>query len=342
MRTLTLDELETVSGGRGIPRVYDSTDYEWTEMGTADYELAFKNFKDDVFAGMVRAVSSATSQAQAEQMAQAYINSLGLGSVVHVNDPTIGPDDIVITATDRYEPLTLSFDVPVLTIGGDAFASLNTASLFEPLDEAAITVEVQFDNPRELTEAEKAAIEKLKAQILETTFMLNLLPPNGVFTFSDGRQITVAELKALWAKADFVVTDKSYAHLGTADLPGGGAATGPYGNPLFEVNITHLTDKFMANPSAAMWYPLHELAHVTLKGKYENAAAWADGVKTSPEHRANEQFANSVALAIVTQAERHFSPGFMAIMEWGTPPAFSDGSSGGGSGGSGGPQVGEY
>jgi hypothetical protein len=333
---LSITEKKLVANGS---RYGDSTELAgWDEISTGTYDWAVHHFMSDLDSAVARATQSATSQAQVEQIARDYLNSIGLGELVHVNSPTPTQNGDIIVVGHHDHPSNPLIAGPVLSMNYWLLNGLNDPhSTYQTMDEDAITVDVQTTSP--LTPEQEEAVARLHAAIEATTALLNALPANGVFTFPDGTQITVAELRALWAKTDFVVTDRTFDN-GTPSLPSGGAAHRNGGDPLFEVNVNSLVERFMANPSAAMWYPLHELAHVTGLGDALNAMYHANGL-TNYEHNMNEAFANAMAIAIGEAATRSYTSGFLGQMESSLSlvprPTFSvPGSSGTGGGTSGG------
>jgi hypothetical protein len=323
-------------------RQFDSTDYWWDETSTGDYEWAQRNFQDDVYAGVQEATQGAGSPEEAAAMAQAYLNAIGLGGLVHVGGSTGGSnDEIVITApTNTYHPTTF---MPDLSLDRNVFDGFDPRPVYDTLDVSSHTIAIETDEP--LTPAQLEAVEKLRLQIARTTAMLNSLPITGIFTFPDGTSVTVADLRTLWARTDIVVTSRNYSELGIPGIPGMGAAIWNNGDSIFEVNINALTNQFMPMPWSQTWWPLHELAHVTALGRSLTATMWADGIQTVDEYRWNESFATSMAIAIAAAGGYQWSPFYLndpdiqAQLQRVPLPTFvpiGGGGSGGGGGGDGG------
>ena len=228
---LTIKEMKQVAE----LRQFDSTDYYWDEMSTGDYEWAMTNFMHDVEAGVDRAIEDATSAQDAEQQARDYLASLGLDQVVHINTPATGPNDNIIVTGYAHHPTLL--DPLVLTMADCDFGFVDWSTAYQDLDASAITVTVE--DGVVLTPDQQAAVETLRQVIAHTTDLLNSLPANGIFALPDGSKISVGELRALWAKTDFSITNEVFGN-GMATHPGGGAAYRNGGDPVFRVNAQDL------------------------------------------------------------------------------------------------------
>lgn len=339
LRTKPLTRAEI---GHAISRQFDSTDWGWEEMSTGDYEWAMHNFHDDVEAAVERAVVDATSDEDAIQRAQEYLNSVGLGNIVHVGGSVTGDENrVIITGNrDQYTPTAY---MPTLSMDYWDFANVNTQDVYQAMDEASVDINLRVDGP--LTPEQNHALEILRQQIANTTAMLNALPANGVFTFPDGKSISVAELRALWARADFLVTSQPTNSGGTPTLPGLSYAHRNNGDPLIEVNINNLAYLMTVSPSHALTFILHELAHVTLAGHQLNNGGLPDGMTPDQFHLLNEGFADRIAAAIVSLTGGQLSSGYLLSREpwtslWAEPtlsvPTPGGGGTGGGSGGDGG------
>lgn len=316
-------------------RQYDSTDYGWEEMSTADWEWATENFKQDVYAGVEQATAGATSQAQAEQLAQAYLNSMGLGSIVHVGPPADPNDDaIVVTAQTYHHPDNY---MPILSLDQPGFDSFDPRMVYDILDVSAQTVEV--DPGVEMNDANRLALDRLLEIRSRVTNYLHSLPSTGVFLTPKG-PITVAELLARWARTDFHITPEgtSYAANGISGFPGAGAAYYNGGDPVFETSINYLR-QFMADPDRALFYILHELGHVTAIG-YQDFLTIRPPGGPEPSQTvfgASERFFNDLA-RVMADTMGHPLPGNFPpnIWNFNADPQITfvaDPSSSGGSGG---------
>jgi hypothetical protein len=333
---LIKEKLSFAEMGHMIARQYDSTDYSWEEMSSGDYDWAFGNFRADVYAAVLQFTAGATSQPQADLLAQAYLNSIGLGSLVHVGTPP--PDDgaIVVTAQTYYHP---TIYMPPLWTDHDLLGSFDPGSIFDLLDVSAQTVAVDADV--EMTAENRLALDRLNVVRGRVTEYLHSLPPNGVFITPKGT-ITVSELLVTWALVDFHITgpNTSYAANGIAGHPGAGASHYNGGNPVFETSITNLIG-FTWSEEKALAYILHELAHVTWVGnQYFIEIRPPGGPEPSvADFGANERFANDLASLMAATMEHPFLPGW-PINEWGvtadSPMTFVPNLGEGGGGGDGG------
>lgn len=333
---LTIHEKQWVADGG---RYGDSTEFGgWDEISTGDYDWALHGFMSDVHSAVEQATRYATSEEQAIQLALAYLDSVGLSDIVHVHlDGSVSGSDQQVIITGSHDHVYTLVGMPVMSMDYLAFGDVDRSSTYQALDTDVHTVDVNVHDP--LTPAQQDAIAKLHMTIDQITALLNSLPPNGIFTFPDGSTVTVAELKELWSRADFVVTDQHFDN-GTLLHRGGGSADRNGGDPIFSVNVEDLIG-FMLNVNTSMGYILHELSHVTLNGFAHTTAINADHVVTDAEFAANEAWANSLERAIYEATGNHFSDGFLAWYSWGPSPTFSippppAGGGGGGSGGGGG------
>ncbi|KAK0341340.1 hypothetical protein LTR94_026776 [Friedmanniomyces endolithicus] len=148
------------------------------------------------------------------------------------------------------------------------------------------------------TGSESDAVEKLKDLSIPTaTVVLNDVPGGTVFHMPDGSDVTIEHLRDLWAKADFEVYDAptwpNNGGVGEADANGG--------DPVFRIVASELAGYMY--PGGYIYYPLHELAHVTNAGQAANAA-YHNGQITWAQ---NEAYSNALAIAIA-QAAGHPLP----------------------------------
>jgi len=298
--------IEDMTRAASTGRYGDSTEeYSWWEMTTSDFEWAKRCFMMDVYAGVNSAIQDATTQAQADQLARDYIHSLGLDSVVHLNNPE--GEEIIITAT-IFRLLNANIDSPLLTLDPAAFANLQLGTIGPELDRD--NIEIHLDPDVAMTEDNVTALGRLQRIIESVAAYLAGLPDNGVLTTPKG-PITVAELRATFAIVDFHITKEgtSYAGNGLPGHPGAGFADYNNGNPIFETSISYLRD-LMANETLALYYVLHELAHVTLTGHQDFVNLWANGTPSETAFIASEVFANDVSRILAEATHHPFYPGF--------------------------------
>ena len=149
---------------------------------------------------------------------------------------------------------------------------------------------------------EVAAIDALtNTAIPATTNLLNSIPGGTVFHMPDGARVTIEELRLLWSLADFEVLqdfDPGNGGVGEADRNGG--------NPIFRIDTDGL-NRYLGNNWGFTYYPLHELAHVTLAGfNYHNAGQG---------FAMNESYANALAAAVAAAAGQPFDPLYLDLLE---------------------------
>lgn len=146
-------------------------------------------------------------------------------------------------------------------------------------------IDIEFDYTQNLTAEQKATFEEFKAAIGEMTARINALPDGIQIGMPDGSVITSETLKSMWSKTDFsVIVSSSNDPFGN-----GGISLANYnnGNPLVTVNLNGLIN--YAAWDAIPYFLAHELAHTTPAG-YDHLSTGASN---------NEQWAGSLASAIV-------------------------------------------
>lgn len=350
MRKLTISEMQKVCGGG---RYGDSTeDYAWQEMSTGDYEWYVGNFLADVQSAVDRAVrdSGATTEQQAYDVANNYLNSVGLSGMVSTTPPPAEDGAIVVVGT-RYDRPTFNFGTfdPFISVAG----SLSSSYAYEVgetmLDADNVTIELHPDlGP--LTPEQQALIDKLRTNYNQWVDYIKTLNPNALFVFPDGTSISAGDLVNAFRLGDFVIYPAGYnfnnGPTGTnSSLYGGGGANYNNGNPIFGVAIDQLAN-YMLNANMTAWYFTHELAHATAVGAARTAAMY--GVNspggtavTAEEFQANEAWADAFGRQIAQAAGYTFTNGFNGFYPGGPVPTYTTGSTGGtgdggGTGGTGG------
>ena len=128
-----------------------------------------------------------------------------------------------------------------------------------PADEDSIDIQIMIDRP--LTDSEKVAIEKLKETIAALEAAIMALADNAVLTLPNGADVTGAELKAIWAKTDFVINDN---HV-TYSNGGQGEALMAFGQPTISFNVGYL-DQYDNLVGGMNYLVAHELGHLSQAG----------------------------------------------------------------------------
>jgi hypothetical protein len=167
-------------------------------------------------------------------------------------------------------------------------------------DAASIDIDVKVP----MTDQVKADVAELRDSIAKTTEKINALSDTAKVIMPDNKVITGAELKALWARVDFVITGDNYGEnrAGKVDVVNG--------NATFHVNASHLHN-YAGWDGGTDFYVLHELAHATDAGVKHSGAQWdayraaTDDSLESAEHyaksdwfKAGEAYANTLAKAL--------------------------------------------
>jgi hypothetical protein len=213
-------------------------------------------------------------------------------------DDDSNKDDIIVTWTQH-------FMVPGYwySNGGSSDGWLNdlppdgyysgggTTAGSELPDEAVIKIERTFDGP--LSPLQSKALESLKIQIGRATEIVNSLPDTARVRLADGSVVTGAEMKALWAKVDFVINREGHTY---ANNTARGEANFRDGDPVISFNIDQVVTYYTTDKGLSFLIA-HELGHMTAAGRDFNRMVWADGVLTADENRLNEQIANDISRA---------------------------------------------
>lgn len=111
--------------------------------------------------------------------------------------------------------------------------------------------------------------------------------------------VSVAELRTLWARTDFLASNRDFTANGIPGHPGAGAPNFNNGNPIFEVNINQIVI-VMSNNASATLYPLHELSHITQWGRTLGNTSVPQGQDYQPYFYRSEGFADQLAFAIIS------------------------------------------
>ena len=187
-----------------------------------------------------------------------------------------------------------------------------------PPDEKRIDVTVAFD--RALTPAETQALLDFKAAVVANTQAINGLAATDHVTLADGSVITGSELKALWAKTDFIVNENNHTYLNATSR---GEANYNNGNPKVSFNIDLMESYDIWGVNGMQFLSFHELGHITQAGRNSNLNIDADhnGVVSEPERLNNEHLANDTAAALLNRAGVVLGPGFVVEGNFSTPPA---------------------
>lgn len=181
--------------------------------------------------------------------------------------------------------------------------------------------------------AVQAAAEKLTSHIAQLTPRIAALSNTAVIPLANGQSITGAELKALWGKADFVVTDANFG-------PDRGGATEGF---LSQIRYTTVEGYAAHGENSATGFPglnfliAHELIHMTDIAQFYYSDQYADYRAENPglseaqlaaqfqdtilQFRQNEQFANFGGLKILDALDLPEPP---SAIESGQPGYRSD------------------
>lgn len=161
-----------------------------------------------------------------------------------------------------------------------------------PTDESEISIDIMiFRTP---TASEIQAIANFRDAVSQATNAIESINDAARVQVSPGRFVTGAELKAIWAKMDFVIHD-------TGTNLGGGTTTGIAGDfasdqpTQYTLGYLDSMDDF---PGGSLFAMLHELGHMTQAGEDLWAAAYQDGHVDPTEMAANQRLANNVAFAV--------------------------------------------
>jgi hypothetical protein len=211
-------------------------------------------------------------------------------------------------------------------------------------DTDKINADVDFTRP--LTDAEQDAVVALNTSIAQVTAAINAIGDNEKIPLVDPvtgtviGDVTGAQLKDLWSKTDFVITEDP-ANGGPSyglsyGIPSGAQTTNNNGNPLMEVNINFLVSQSQI-VGGMNDYVLHELGH-----NANDLYSWTvvnGPVLDATERDINERMARAIALAVANDGQISVIQNgeipliFNAPPPPPPPPPPSGGGGGGGSGG---------
>lgn len=201
-------------------------------------------------------------------------------------------------------------------------------------DEAVVDISVNIENP---TPEQLAVIAKFKDAVVATNAAIKRLPDHAAVTLTDGRIVTGAELKAIWATMDFRIdpSGTQYAN-GTSR----GEAVYENGDARANLNIDLIT-QYSALTNGLNYLIIHEFSHMSRAATDYYASLNQNGM-TATEAEARERYTDDLARAIAISTNLPFlvAPyyGFNTV----DPLFFStddDGGSGPGGGGGGWPYV---
>ena len=106
-----------------------------------------------------------------------------------------------------------------------------------------------------------AALEDLKETIAALEAAIMALADNAVLTLPNGADVTGAELKAIWAKTDFVINDNNFTYANG----GQGEASMNFGEPTISFNIGYV-DAYNNYDGGMNYLVAHELGHLSQAG----------------------------------------------------------------------------
>lgn len=148
-----------------------------------------------------------------------------------------------------------------------------------------------------LTADEKQALADFKASVARADAWVKALPDNAQLRLDNGQIVTGAEVKAAWAKTDFVINPAgtNYAnnsYRGEADYNGG--------DPVVRINIDVLNG-YNNHAGGSDYLVLHEIAHLTAdqRSNLSSVTNDSDGY-TEADRTAHERMANDIARAVTT------------------------------------------
>ena len=162
-----------------------------------------------------------------------------------------------------------------------------------PADADVHETTVNLDESK-LTADEKTALADFKASVARADAWVKALPDNVQLKLDNGQIVTGAEVKAAWAKTDFVVNPAGtpYAN-GTTR----GEAAYNGGNPVVSVNIDTVNG-YNNSAGGTDYLVLHEVAHLTSDQRSSYTALSAGGY-TEAERTSHERMANDIARGVV-------------------------------------------
>lgn len=212
--------------------------------------------------------------------------------------------EIVVTGT-RYPPTVNpwgggggSFPPPYYPPygggGGDGGGGTTPPPPPPSADEDSHDVQVNLDEST-LTADQKKALADFKESVARVDAWVKALPDDAKLTLDNGQVVTGAEVKAAWAKTDFVINPvgTNYAnnsYRGEADYNGG--------DPVVRINIDIL-DGYNNSVGGSDFLVLHEIAHLTADQRANLSSVSNDGNGyTEAERVAHERMANDIARAV--------------------------------------------
>jgi hypothetical protein len=263
MRSLTVEEMERVAGGRGLLSPYDSTEYSWEEMSTGDVEWATGGLIATAQQDVREIVETSNSIEEARQRIDAYLASRGLTSANIVETPEDGT--IVVTAPPPpsiapFDPFAAFADGTSGAAGGSAPLSTHPVADSNP-DGPDVDVEVVDEANRAKVES---AAERLKAEIEELDAKFASLSDTAAVQMKNGSIITGAQAKAWWQELDFRVTDRTFP-----PKMGGAVADG-----ISHIRFDTVTGWDAWDPNGLTFIILHEVVHNSTYGEIARDASF--------------------------------------------------------------------
>lgn len=157
-------------------------------------------------------------------------------------------------------------------------------------DEREITITVQIN--RTLTPSEEQALQKLQETITAIDAAIRALASNAILVLPNGKTVTGADLKAIWAKIDFVINENEpYGNLsyrGEANVFGQDTQNVSANDYQISFNIhNQALDGYDHREGGMNYLVAHELGHLT--------QWWTPNFN-------NEQMANDIGRAILASA----------------------------------------
>lgn len=149
-----------------------------------------------------------------------------------------------------------------------------------------------------LTAPEQELITNLNNSIAKVGAWVANIPSNAYVLLENGDLVTGAEVKAAWAKTDFVVNKTGYVYnAGTPQASTNSEARWNNGDPVVSINLNMLND-YNLHDGGMDYLVLHEVAHLTPDQRFDYTNK-LNGGYTSAEALSHERMASDVARAVV-------------------------------------------
>ncbi|MGZ8284257.1 MAG: hypothetical protein ACXWUQ_01360 [Allosphingosinicella sp.] len=203
-----------------------------------------------------------------------------------------------------------------------------------PIDEDSHDTQVNLDEST-LTEDEKKALADFMASVARVDAWIQALPDNAELTLDNGQVVTGAEVKAAWAKTDFVINP---AGTNYANNSYRGESNYNGGDPVVSINIDILNG-YNNHVGGSDHLVMHEIAHLTADQRSNLSNVTNDGNGYTPaESAAHERMANDIARAVAVwnggnvNATADYSASHPTFQVPAPPPPPPTGGGGGGGG----------